>query len=267
MSNQLTVNFPVPPDAAIPEGLQTIFLYLTIAATAGVLVWALLMARNHRSAVPVLMVAAGFAAVPLETIVTFLGHAIHPAPGQIMMFNAVDRAIPWHIALGYAAGFGMFYLSCYPKMIADSFTNAFIWKACAITAVCYSIGEAYPVSHGLWVYYDYQPLRWWSGTAPLTWNVLNTICMLMGATLMHVTLPYLKGLKQLLIVVLGPVGALMGHMGAGFPMYNAMNTDWPHWVIELSGVASVLIAILLIWICTILLTRRVAAGSAGLAAS
>lgn len=256
--NALAVNWPVPPDAATPQGLQMIFLVATIVATAAVFVWSLVLARQYRSAIPVLMVVAGFAAILLETIVTFLGHAIHPAPGQIMLFEAVGRAIPWHIALGYTAGFGVFYLTCYPKMVAQSFTPAFVWKACFITAACYFVGEAYPVSHGLWIYYDYQPMRIWNGTAALTWNFLNTACMLMGATLMAVTLPYLKGIKQLLIIPMGPMGALMGHMGAGFPMYNAMNTDWPHWAIEISGAMSVALAIMIFWICTILLTRRAA---------
>lgn len=256
--NPLKVNFPVPPEATTPQGLQEFFLYATIFAVIGVLIAALIMARRYRSAVPVLMVAAGFAAILLEPIVTFLGHAIHPAPGQIMLFQAVDRAIPWHIALGYTAGFGIFYLTLYPKMLANSMTSAGIWKICGITAVCYFIGEAYPVSHGLWVYYDHQPLWLWHGTAPITWNALNTCCMLMGATLMYVSLPYLKGWRQLLIVPMGPMGALMGHTGAGFPMFNAMNTDGPIWLIELSGVATLLMAGLLIWICTILLTRRTA---------
>ncbi|MDB5971496.1 MAG: hypothetical protein JWQ90_3946 [Hydrocarboniphaga sp.] len=253
---QLSVNFPVPPEASIPQGLQTVFLYATIFAVVGVLIAAMVMARRYRSAVPVLMVVAGFAAILLETIVTFLGHAIHPAPGQITLFQAVDRAIPWHIALGYTAGFGIFYLTLYPKMVGQSLTRPYIWKTVLITAVCYFLGEAYPVSHGLWIYYDYQPLWLWHGTAPLTWNILNSCCMLMGATLMYVTLPHLKGWKQILIVPMGPMGALMGHAGAGFPMYNAMNTDWPHWVLELSGVATIAMALLLVWICGLLLTRR-----------
>ncbi|MDB5968361.1 MAG: hypothetical protein JWQ90_811 [Hydrocarboniphaga sp.] len=108
----------------------------------------------------------------------------------------------------------------------------------------------------MWIYYDYQPLRIWNGTAPLTWNFLNSACMLMGASLMYVTLPSLKGWKQILIVPMGPMGALMGHAGAGFPMYNAMNTDWPHWIIQASGVATVALTLMIVWICTILLTRR-----------
>jgi hypothetical protein len=111
-----------------------------------------------------------------------------------------------------------------------------------------------PVEHGLWVYCDYQPLWVWKGTAPPVWSVLNATCMLTSATLMLVALPYLKGAAQLLLVPLAASGAYMGHMGAGFPMYNAMNANVPHWVIDLAGAISIGMAMAIIWICTIVLT-------------
>lgn len=52
------------------------------------------------------------------------------------------------------------------------------------------------------------------------------------------------------------MGALMGHTGAGFPMFNDLNTHWPAWVMELSGVVEQLMSFMLIWICSILLTKH-----------
>lgn len=253
---QMSVDFPVPPDVAIPEQLQLIFLWLTIIAALAVTGWAARMSLQRKTAVPLLMVFGGLASIIMEPVVTFLGHAVHPEPGQIMMFKTAARAIPWHIGLGYMAGFGIFYLWLYARHTAGTLDAASIWKGVAITAVCYSIGEAYPVSHGLWVYYDYQPLQWWSGTAPLTWNILNATCMLTSATLMFIALPHLRGVAQLLLIPLAASGAYMGHMGAGFPMYNLMNTPLPPWAIELSGVASVAMAAVIVWVCTLLLTHR-----------
>jgi len=255
MTNQLTVNFPVPPELVIPATLQDIFLYATIAAAAVVTGVALRMSIRRHSAVPLLMVIGGLAAILMEPVVTYLGHAVHPKAGQIIMFEAVNRAIPWHIGLGYMAGFGIFYLLLYTKHVAGTLTAATIWKTVLITALCYCLGEAIPVSNGLWAYYDYQPLWWWHGTAPPTWNILNATCMLTSTTLMLVALPHLKGIAQLLLVPLAVAGAYMGHMGAGFPMYNAMNTDLPHWAIELSGVATVAMALVIVWVCSLVLTR------------
>lgn len=254
--NTLSVPYPIPPAAVMPEPLQSIFLWATIAAVAVVALVALVMGMKRRSAVPLLLVGGGFTCIIMETVVTNLGHAIHPAPGQIMLFEMVSRAIPWHIALGYCAGFGIFYLTLYPAFMAGRLRSAQIWKTCLITAALYFIGEAYPVSQGLWIYYDYQPMRIWNGTAPLTWNFLNACCMMVSATVIFVALPYLKNrLSQLSILLLAPVGAYMGHMGAGFPMYNAMNSTLPTWAIELSGALSIALALVLIWLCSVVLER------------
>lgn len=247
--------FSPAPQTVIPEPLQTIFLWATIIATAVILVWSLLIAKKYRSAVPVLMVGGGFTAIVLEPIVTYLGHAVHPVAGQIVSFTAVERAIPWHITLGYTAGFGLYYLLLYPKMVAGTVTASLLWKTTFVTALCYFLGEAYPVSNGLWIYYDHQPLHLWKGTAPLVWNFLNAACMLMGAALIHLLLPQLTGIKQLLVLVLAPMGALMGHMGAGWPMYNVMNTHAPGWMIEASGVMVILQVFLIVWICSAIMTR------------
>jgi hypothetical protein len=254
MNNTLSVPWPIPPEVAMPEPLQTIFLWLTIVAAVAILVIAGFMSVKRRSAVPVLMALGGFTSIIMESVVTFLGHAVHPPSGQIMLFEAASRAIPWHIALGYMAGFGLFYLTLYPAFVEGRLRSAQIWKTCLITAALYFVGEAYPVSHGLWVYYDYQPMQIWHGTAPLTWNFLNACCMMVSATVIFVALPYLKNLlSQLSILLLAPVGAYMGHMGAGFPMYNAMNSTLPTWAIEISGALSIVLALVLIWLCDVVL--------------
>jgi hypothetical protein len=254
MNNIISVPYPIPPEAVMPAQLQSIFLWATVAAVAVVLAFAANMAVKRRSAVPVLLVLGGFTSIIMESVVTFLGHAIHPAQGQIMLFEAASRAIPWHIALGYCAGFGIFYLTLYPNFVAGKLGSKQIWKTCLITAALYFIGEAYPVSQGLWIYYDYQPMHIWHGTAPLTWNFLNACCMMVSATVIFVALPYLKSLpSQLMILLLAPVGAYMGHMGAGFPMYNAMNSTLPTWAIELSGALSIFLALVIIWLCSVVL--------------
>jgi hypothetical protein len=239
----------------MPAALQHGLLVLTIVLAAAVTVLAAAISFKGRTAIPLLLVVGGFVAILMEPVVTFLGHAVHPAAGQIVMFRTVDRAIPWHIAFAYMAGFGIFNLILYAKLASDALTAKAIWTATLITAACYFFGEAFPVSHGLWAYYDYQPLWLWKGTAPLTWNILNATCMLTSFTLMVVALPHLKGIAQLLLLPLAPAGAYMGHLGAGFPMYNVVNSGAPDWLKEVSGVVTVAMALLIVWICVIVLTR------------
>lgn len=254
MENTLAIDFAAAPNPPIPHTLQYVFLCITIVLSAAVTIAAAMISRRRKSAAPLLLVLGGFAAILMEPVVTFLGHAVHPKIGQIMMFEAVGRAIPWHVALGYMAAFGVFYLILYSRLVSGAINAKLVWKVTIITVLCYYVGEAYPVEHGLWVYYGYQPLWFWRGTAPPTWSVLNATSMLTSATLMLIALPYLKGVAQLLLVPLAISGAYMGHMGAGFPMYTAMNADVPHWVMDLSGVASIGMALLIVWICALLLT-------------
>jgi len=248
----------------MPQDPQRVLLWITIVLATAVTLSALRMSVKERSATPLLMVIGAFAAILLEPVVTFLGHAIHPQIGQISLFEALDRPIPWHIALGYVAAFGIFYLVLHSKWLRGRLTKGVIVKVTLVTALCYYIGEAYPVEHGLWGYYDYQPLWIWKGTAPPTWSVLNATSMLMSYTLMVIALPHLRGVSRLLLPPLAVSGAFMGHMGAGFPMYNAINSDAPHWLMQISGVASIVMALIIVWLCTILLTRN-PSGKAGCA--
>jgi hypothetical protein len=245
---------PATPVIEINESLQFIFLWITVVLCVVVTGVSVGFSIRYKSAVPVLMVLGGLAAILMEPVVTMLGHAVHPQLGQIQMFESVDRHIPWHIALGYMAGFGILYLILFAKQAAGTLTSPSIWKIFLVTALCYYLGEAYPVEHGLWGYFGYQPLWIWKGTAPPTWSILNATCMLTSATLMLKMIPYLKGIFQLLLIPLAVAGAFMGHMGAGFPMYNAMNSAAPHWLMEASGLASIGMALLLVWVCTLLLT-------------
>ena len=75
----------------------------------------------------------------------------------------------------------------------------------------------------------------------------------MSTALIMFMLPYLTGLKRLLIPVLSPVGALMGHMGAGWPMYNIINSDAPAWAMQLSGVAAIFLSVLVWWFSALLI--------------
>ena len=204
--NTLQVNFPVAPPAAMPEPLQTIFFYITAVGVVGIFLFSLYMCRKHRSLAPLLMVIAAGAAIPLEPVVGFLGHVVHPAEGSIRMFEAVNRVIPYHMFFAYILGFGTVYLAFFNGIVERSITPKYAWTACAITVCSYILIEIYPVSKGLWVYYDPQPLWLWQGMAPLTWSFMNTACEIMGVALIYLAWPHLKGWRQLLIIPLAPRG-------------------------------------------------------------
>lgn len=259
--NSLLVNFPVPPAVSMPEPLQTIVFWLTAALALALLIYSIFMAKKVGSAIPVLLVLGAGAAIPLEPIVGFLGHVTHPPEGSIRMFEAVNRVIPWHMYFAYTAAFGLVYLTIYARALKGAPPPRFIWITFAISVSVYILLEIYPVQAGLWVYYDDQPLWLWRGMAPLTWAFMNSASEIMGIALVYLLLPVLTGWRQLIVLVLCPMGALMGHLGSGWPMYSVMNSSASnsYLLLQLSGVLTVLLSLLVVWICARILSRPHAA--------
>ncbi|SCW78045.1 hypothetical protein SAMN02927924_02853 [Sphingobium faniae] len=245
------------PILQMPEPLQTIFFWVTLVLAASVFLYSLKMARRDGSLVPPLLVIGAFTSIILETLVGYLGHVTHPSGGSIALFSAVDRTIPWHIALGYTFGFGVVYLIIYRQAMAGTIRRSLIWKTGAITVTCYYFGEIVGVSTGLWAYFEPAPLWIWKATAPLTWSFMNSSAELFGASLIAFLLPQLTGVRQLLVPVLTTMGTLMGHFGTNFILFNVMNASVSRTVMEAGGVATILLAMIMWWIASQLATANV----------
>jgi len=239
-------DYPLPPtDLVMPATVQEVALWMAAAALAGFMIYAIRQALQQRSALPVLYLVAGFCTVLLEPLVTHMGHAIHPEIGQIVLFKVADRAIPLHIALIYSFYFGGVYMVLLPRIFRNEMTRAAVWKSYLAVCVLAYLIELAPVQFGLWVYYDTQALWIWKGGMPLFWTFVNAGCIFFPMALMKLMQP-LTGLKQILVVPLSLIGAAMGHFGAGVPFYNATNSNAGPFLVELSGLASVALALLLV---------------------
>ncbi|MEJ2410270.1 MAG: hypothetical protein P8Y58_01945 [Novosphingobium sp.] len=245
---------PVAPALSMPEPLQTIFFWISLAAAIGMLIYAIFVARRVRSLIPVFLVFGAFCSIPLESIVGYLGHVVHPAGGSIALFSAVDRTIPWHIALGYTAGFGAVYLIIYQKALSGKLYQSTVFKTAATTAVLYFLGETVGVSTGLWAYFEPQPLWIWKMTEPPIWGMLNASSEIFGACLIVFLLPHLQGIRQALVVVICPIATLMAHFGAGFPWYNAINSSASPAFMNAATLLSMALAVVVWWISSILAT-------------
>ncbi|MGE4432319.1 MAG: hypothetical protein AB7E05_16430 [Sphingobium sp.] len=245
------------PTVAMPEPLQTIFFWVTLVLAGAVFAYSLKLARRDNSLVPPLMVVGAFISIILETLVGYLGHVTHPSIGSIALFSAVDRVIPWHIALGYTFGFGVVYLVIYSKAVAGTIRTSLIWKTGFISVLCYYFGEIAGVSTGLWVYFEPAPLWIWKMTAPMTWSFMNSSAELFGAALIVFLLPQLTGARQLLVPVLAMMGTLMGHFGTNFILFNVINSSAPRAAMEAAGIATLLLAMVMWWISAQLATANV----------
>ncbi|MBT8339658.1 MAG: hypothetical protein HKP58_07770 [Desulfatitalea sp.] len=255
--NTITINYPGPPvDAVMPATGQTILLGLSTAIVLVTLVFAIRMAAKYKSALPVLFMVAGFCTVILEPMVDNFGHIVFPEIGQIMLFKTHDRAIPVFVALIYAFYFPIVFLTLFPRIVNNDFTAGLIWKSFFIALVPAWFLEMIPIRLHWWIYYDNQALWLWKNSLPLFWVFVNITCVFVALTLIKFLYPLMKGWKQLLVIVLSPMGAVMGHFGAGFPFYNATNSTASPLVVNLCGLVSIGLCFLIMMICVNVLVNK-----------
>jgi hypothetical protein len=233
----------------MPALAQNIALGFGALAIVTLLVLAARQCMHYRSAVPVLFLVAGFCTVAQEPIVGVLGHGAHPTIGQISLFSALGRSIPLHIGMVYCFYYGSMYILLYPRLMAGTITAAFAWKLFWATVFGAFVFEVIPLQAGLWVYYDPQALWVWRGGMPVFWVVANAVSLMVPLTLIKVFLPACTGWKQWLVVPLSPMGAIMGHVGTGFPFYIAANAEVSQWLVELAGCVSVALGLLAVSVC------------------
>ena len=257
--NRLPLSVPVPPrDAVVPADVQLYSLVFSAVVLVLALEWARRISRQHHTAMPFWLLLAGFCAVPLEAVVCNLGHAWHAAVGQITLYAAVDRSIPLYFGFVYAWYFGGVYVAVLPRIIDNGFTTAGVWKLYGLTCLIVYAIEPYFIHHGMWMYYGNQPLWIWKGGQPLFWTSVNATCILVPLTLIKLFYPLLTGWKQAAVLVISPVGAFAGHLGAGFPWYlvanSTLESDWL--AVQLAGVASILLSLVIVAGCAQVLVSK-----------
>jgi len=246
---------PAAPTPAALQALvmpalpQTIALYVGAIAVTALLVIACRQWRHYRSFVPVLLLLAAFCTVALEPIVGVLGHGFHPVIGQVPLFTTLGRTIPLHIGLVYTFYYGSMYIFLYPTLRAGAVSRAFTWKLFWATAVGAFVFEVVPLRAGLWVYFAPQALWIWHAGMPVFWVIANAVSVIVPLALIKAYLPVCTGWRQGLVVPLSPMGAIMGHVGSGFPFYIAANSGGPQWLVEAGGVASFALALLVVGAC------------------
>jgi hypothetical protein len=166
--------------------------------------------------------------------------------------------VPLWLFFGYCFYFAGPYMAAFSRIANNSFTSKEVWIGFFGAVIGAMIIEIYAVHNHVWIYYDHQALWFWKSTIPVTWAFINATCVFVPLTAIKFLFPILIGWKQWLIIVLSPMFAIMGHLGAGFPFYLVNNSaaSSNRGLMDLSGVASILMSLLLIFICNKVLTFK-----------
>jgi hypothetical protein len=253
--NTKQVYFPdylqFPPITLMDPTLQTVTLWASFITLGICLIFAARMGAKYKTLVPVLFFVAGFCNIVLEPFVDRLGHCIFAIQGQLTLFETNGHPIPLFAAVIYSFYFGAIWLILYPRYLKKSLTSSFIWKLYLANCLFAFVLEILPVKYGLWVYYGHQPLWLGPPTLSLFWTMLNPVCILTGFTFITRLHYMLRGWKQILLIPLSMSGAIMGHIGAGFPYYSVANSslNTSPLIIQLSGILSIGMGLLIVKVC------------------
>ena len=241
--NTMSVSFAVAPQLTMNPLAQNVAL---ASGAIGMLICLIIgwrMSLKYKTPLPFLFPIAGACDVVLEPVICFLGHAVHAQVGQIMLFETNQRPIPVHVALLYGVYYGPVWLFLFHRFMTAGLSNAFLWKTFAVLFVFAQLFEIAPVNYGLWYHYGYHPFRFGEQGEPLFFPVVNLVPAFLGFLLIIKYRHLLAGWKSLLIIPLTQAAAYMGHLGAGFPYYNVINSSASETMVQWACIASVLLAL------------------------
>ena len=241
--NSILVNYPVTPELTMNLAAQYVALANGVIGMLICLIIGWRMSVKYKTPLPFLFPIAGACDVVLEPVICFLGHAVHAQIGQITLFETNTRPIPVHVALLYGVYYGPVWLFLFHRFMTTGLSNAFLWKTFVVLFVFAQLFEIAPVNYGLWYHYGYQPFRFGDQGEPLFFPVVNLVPAYLGFLLIINYRHLLSGWRALFIIPLTQAGAYMGHLGAGFPYYNVINSSASPAMIQLACVASILLAL------------------------
>jgi hypothetical protein len=231
-----------PPRIVAPDGTLTATLVVLVLGAALLAAHCAVDAVRGRTLVPVLAIAGGVLALPIEpfwdvnVLFTFASNT-HP-----VALTAFGRDIPLYLAFIYPAFIGWGSFLGY-RMIARGTTA----RGLLLLPACFLVADAAIEITGirlrLWAYYGHQPLTiagW-----PILFGALNGAIALLGGAVLAVLDRLLSGWRRGVLLTLAVPTAYVGiYAVAGWPMWAALNAHVPRVIDWFAGVAAIVICAL-----------------------
>ena len=198
------------------------------------------------------------------------GHALLPAVVVAAVVTNLDEGVADHLGFVWYSDIDqptwyqsfvpmpLFMLPAYIVFFAGLFTLVLRFiegertrRAFVKTAlICWAVNLAIEIpllATGVYTYYgDNQPLS--VEGFPLYWLVLNATGPLVAAALVYRFRAAFTGWRVLLVIPVLPMcyAAVMG--AGGFPIFNALHSAWPQWVVEIAGLTTIALGLSIWWI-------------------
>lgn len=242
---------PVPPVHAHVGGKlsEYIFSGVNIAVFTASCVYAIVHSIRARTWVPVLCMIGGALCVFTEPMVDSHLQVWWPMHYQGNSYVAWGRHVPLMViaVVGWYFGLGTYVRWAFLQKFGRRMAVWIVYLGEVAAAICL---EPAAIQLHLWEYYGTQGIRLFG--YPIWWPFVGGACGVVAGTLVYKLVPQLKGFRLTIVPVLIPMGICAVYWGAGLPMFNQLNiAPSASWITYLCEIASVCLAVLIVWICTI----------------
>jgi hypothetical protein len=254
---------PQVDTTVMPSSAEMLFTVVT--GVPMVIVLGIAISHLVRGKGPLLLVCfiGGAFAALFEPVADILSCLYFPAIGQHTAFSALGRPIPWALVFAYPwfVG-GQGYLAY--KLFTKGVTPKGIWQVWGLFAACNVLVETPGVLTGFHAYYGHQPFNFWG--FPLWQAAVQSIMpMLAGALIYAVHSRLGDGWRLIAIVPLIPMADGMVNAGLALPIWLTLGSNASLAATYISGVLTIGMAAVAVWVLTVLLGRtddRVTPGTA-----
>jgi hypothetical protein len=193
-----------------------------LVATAVSLILFSLLAWRERTLTWIYLLIGGAFCFLLEPVGDWLGATWYPYNSPWVFAEILDRPMPLYLLLTYASYFPLGFWLCYRilKRGPSMRDIIFLWVGGAVVNCLVEITFTQLGAH---IYYGNNPVRVFG--LPLYSIIQNGAFPILGGILLLYSRLYLRGLRELWLVVMIPLGFITFAVTATWPMYLALNLD------------------------------------------
>lgn len=242
---------------------QTAQLVFTMGQLPPLLIFCYLAYRYSRaysSPLPWLMLLGGLLMAAVEPIVDRNGLCWFPIDGQWSTITDYGVSLPVWLVIAYVWFFGGRAMYIWHALEQGRGADrTFLLKNWLLIVLIDVVLENVGLYLGVFLYYGQQPLQ--VGRFPLWWAAINSATPIVVGALVFVLRRELRGRRAWLVVPLAPAVAAGVNAATGWVTWAALNnTATPVVLVQLAGVATVVLSLALLRLTRALLEQSARVG-------
>ena len=222
----------LPPILEYNETFASIATWGLWLGAIATLIWALNKLAREKEALPLVLWIAGCVTTNVEPVGDLVGQIVWASDMPWFSYTLMNRDLPSFILVGLAPFYAVPGYYLYKQLLA----GASLRRILIISVICAGVPEfgleMLMVHYGVLGYYGNPTLIL---GLPIYTIVQNSTLLAVVAVGIYFCATRLRGLGQMWIIIAMP-GVVFGYVvGATWPVYIALASDFPSWIIWLTA--------------------------------